>query len=574
MRLGWKKWKALTTFAASGLCAALLAGCASAPKEDKEAERTSRIQANLRIAESLTELGSPQSLSKAAQVLGTDELKGDAGAAQLSSFAARLWSVLYPDMRSPFPSAGQAAPPGPTPAGPASANPASAGTLAEAAPSDSAFFQRLGPALALLTPGPAPDEAQAASMLYGLDAADHINGDSVLPPYLKALLLSRQDKPAQSVRQLYEECLRRDSSFYPAKTGLIDTAIAEGSAAADQAVLLKNASELPTPLAVHSETATILLAAGKPQQAADAAAKALILAPDSTDLLLLRAQAFDAMGDWYGALSILDALLTLAPGNGPALAMKATILFEKGGDPDGAMKILSDVDGKFPGDPAFPELRGRILISRGNSVEGEAALKEALAIDPNRVSTLGFLAQASARAGRWQEADAYLQRIPEQERTTEMLQTGWEIALNLAEYDRALSLAQALEKRTSGDAALLYRVRTLAAADRTQEAQDLATQDLGTATTPAVRASLYFLRAQAARRAGGSPDAVLADLRAALRENPDDLDAILAISDNLSGAGDYRKALAYLRHAQELSPEDADIRARINTATRLAQPEN
>jgi tetratricopeptide (TPR) repeat protein len=562
MRLGrrkWKKWKVLTTCAALGfLCAALLAGCASAPKEDTEAERTSRIQTDLRIAESLTELGSPQSLSKAAQVLGTDELKGEAGAAQLSSFAARLWGVLYPDMHSPFPSASQA----------------SAGALAEAAPSDSAFFQRLGPALALLTPGPAPDEAQAAGMLNGLDAANHINGDSVLPPYLKALLLSRQDAPAQSVRQLYEECLRRDSSFYPAKTGLIDTAIAEGSAAADQAVLLKNANELPTPLAVASETATIFLAAGKPQQAADAAAKALILAPDSTDLLLLRARAFDAMGDWYGALSILDALLTLAPGNGPALAMKATILFEKGGDPDGAMKILSEVDGKFPGDPAFPELRGRILISRGNSVEGEAALKEALTIDPNRVSTLGFLAQVSARAGRWQEADAYLQRIPEQERTTEMLQTEWEIALNLAEYDRALALAQVLEKRTSADAALLYRVRTLAAADRTQDAQALATRDLGTATTPAVRASLYFLRAQAARRAGGSPDAVLADLRAALRENPDDLDAILALSDSLSSAGDYRKALAYLRHAQELSPEDADIRARINTATRLAQPEN
>jgi tetratricopeptide (TPR) repeat protein len=554
----WKKWKALTWIAAAGCLVAVLAGCASAPKEDKEAERASRVQANLRIAASLTEVASPKSLAKAAQVLAADEIKGEPAAAQLAVFAGRLWTALYPAMQNPFPSTGAT----------------SSGSLAAAAPADSAFFQHLGPALALLTPGPAPDETHAAKILDGLAAADNINGDSVLPPYLQAILQSRQGKPAQSVRQLYEECLRRDSSFYPAKIGIIETAIAEGAAASDTPLLLKNADELPSPLAVQSETAAILLAAGQPHQAADAAARALLLAPDSTDLLLLRARAFEAMGDWYGALSIIDNLLTLAPGNGAALAMKATILFEKARDPDGAMKILSNVEGKFPGDPVFPELRGRILLSRGNSVEGEAALQEALKLDPRRISTLGFLAEASARAGRWQEADSYLQRIPEEKWTTEMLQTAWKIALNLDDYDQALSLARRLEKKSGGDAALLYRVRTLAAANRAQDAQELATADLKTATTPAVRASLYFLRAQAARQAGGSPDAVLTDLRAALLENPDDLDAILAISDSLASAGDYRKALAYLRHAQELSPEDADIRARINTAARLAEPEN
>jgi tetratricopeptide (TPR) repeat protein len=553
MRSKFKKLKTVALLAGGAM---VLAACAGAPKKEQDTERASRIQANIRIAMSLTEIASPHSLTDAAKALSNDEIKAEPAARQLAGFAGMLWSVLYPDMQNPLPS--PAAKPGP-------------GDLVQALPTDSSFFQRIGPALALLWPGTISEPSRLQD---DLSAADNINGDSVLPPYLQALLLERQDKQTRSARALYEECLRRDSSFYPAKVGLIAASIAEGKAAEDVTALAQYALQLPSPLAVHTETAAIFLAAGQPLKAANAAAQGLLVDPDSADLLILRARAFVAMGDWYEALAILDAALKLAPGNAAALAMKATLLFEKAGDPDGAMKILSEVDGKFPADPVFPELRGRILISRGNSVEGEAALQEALTLDPNRVSTLALLAQASARAGRWQEADGYLQRIPEQERTTEMLQTGWEVALNLSDYDRALSLAQTLEKSEPGDAALLYRVRTLAAANRPRDAAELATQDLKDAKTPGVRASLYFLRAQAEGKAGGSADAVLADLRAALRENPDDLEALLAIADSLSAAGDNRKALGYLKHAQELSPEDADIRARVSNASRLAGPGN
>lgn len=556
MRTKFKMLKTLALCAGGMAVAGALAACAGTQKQEQEAERQSRIQASIRIAMSLTEVASPRSLSDAAKTLSADDLKGEPAAQQLAGFAGMLWSVLYPDLENPLPA----------PAAKPSAN-----DLVQALPVESTFFQHIGPALALLWPGGIADPS---GLQDDLSIAGNINGDSVLPPYLQALLLTRQDKPSQSPRALYQECLSREPSFYPAKLGLIETEISEGTAAADVTVLAQYAQELPTPLAVQTETAAVFLAAGQPLKAATAAARGLLLDPDSTDLLMLRARAFLAMGDWYGALSILDALLTLAPGNGTALAMKATILFEKAADPDGAMKILSDVEGKFPGDPSFPELRGRILISRGNAVEGEAALQDALRMDPNRVSTLELLAQVSAGAGRWQEADAYLQRIPPEKWTAETQETGWKVAVNLEDYDRALTLAQALEKSEPGDAALLYRVRTLVAASRTQDATDLATQDLKGAKDPAVRASLYFLRADAERRAGASQDMILQDLRAALRENPDDMESLLAIADALSAAGDNRRALGYLKHAQELAPEDADIRARVANAARLAQPGN
>jgi len=550
MRTLWKMSSGLL----AALLPALLLGCAStATQQQGTAEQTTRIQANLRIAERLTETASQQSLTQLSGLVTTEELKGQAGVAELGAFAGRLWKSLYPELPSPFPSVLTS----------------DTGSLAESAPADSKFFQAIGPALSLLAPGPVPDDAAAANMLSGITTADGINSDSVLPPYLHALLLARQQSQEDAIRPWYEECLRRDSTFYPAKLGVIDAAIDQGTAATEMPVLTKYAGELPTPSADQTATARILLAAGQPQQAADAAAQALLTAPDSTDLLIIRAKAFEAMGNWYQALSILDALLNIAPGNGDALSMKATILFEKAGDPDGAMKVLSDAEGKFPGDPSFPELRGRIMLARGNIVGGEAALQDALKIDPRRVSTLALLARTSAGAGRWQQADGYLQRIPERDRNAELLQLGWRIAMGLEGYDRALSFADSLEKTGVGDSGLLFRVRTLVAARRTQDAKEQATSDLKNATTPAVRATLYVLRAQAERQAGDDETTTLADLRSALLENPDDRSALLAVADVLSSAREYRRALGYLKHALELAPEDADIKARISTAARL-----
>ena len=545
-------WK-MSGLLAVSLFMAFLVGCAGTQTQGGSEAQT-RIQANLRIADRLTEVASQQSLTKLSELVATDELKVQPGVAELGAFAGRLWASLYPEVQNPFPS----------PATPAT------GSLSDSAPAGSKFFQTIGPALSLLAPGPVPDDASAARISAALAAADDINNDSILPPYLHALLLARQRSAEDAIRPWYEECLRRDPSFYPAKRGVIEAAIEQGTAASELPALTKEAEELPTPAAAQTAKAQILLAAGQPQQAADAAAQALIAAPDSTDLLILRARAFEAMGDWYQALSILDAVLSINPNNGDALSLKATILFEKAGDPDGAMRILSGAESKFPNDPSFPELRGRIMLARGNVVQGEAALERALTLDPNRVSTLALLAGTSAGAERWSEADGYLQRIPERDRTPDLLRLGWRIAMGLEDYDRALSFADSIEKAGSGDALLLFRVRTLVAARRTQDTKEQTTTDLKTATTPAVRATLYVLRSQAERQAGEDDSVVLADLRSAILENPDDRDALLAIADVLSKAREYRRALGYLKHALELAPEDADIKARISTTSRLA----
>jgi len=323
----------------------------------------------------------------------------------------------------------------------------------------------------------------------------------------------------------------------------------------------------------YEALARVNLAAGQPRQAADTAARALIMAPDSPDLVVLRARAFEAMGDWYQALSQLDSILRVKPDVTDAIALKAEILLEKGNNPDGALRVAADAESRFPNDPVFPELRGRIQLSRGNSSLGEAALTRALQLDPSRTSALALLADSAARSQRWQEASAYLARIPAWARTADDLRLGWRIATNLGDNDQALGFAQALGKKESGDEPVLLTVRSQLAAGKIPEAEDLIARGLPVAASPASRAAFYLLRSRAERQTGGT-DAAVADLRLALRENPDDLECLLDITDVLADNHEYRRALNYLRHAQELSPADGAIRARIDDLSRQAAAEN
>jgi len=574
----------LAVLAPAAFVLVVLLGCAGAPErtpEKEAAEHAAVVQATLQVAQRDMEVASVSSLGHASRLLSDQELRETPEGQELAAFGSRLFAGLYPELQNPFSalaaSTAGGAVEGLPARGEARAAESERGEAARGAataPTGSKFFQLIGPALSLLSPGPAPDDAHAAEILDGLTVADPGKGDSVLPPYLRALLLERQGRPPETIRPLYEDCLRRDPAFYPAKAGIIRSAIDEGNAAAEQQTLLKLAADLPTPLAIQTATARILLAAGQPRQAADTAARALLQAPDSRDLVIIRAQAFDAMGDWYQSLSILDALLSRDPTNSAALVMKADLLFEKAADPDGAMQIASRGEALFPDDPDFPELRGRILLARGNSVEGHAALAAALRLDPSRVTTLSLLAASAAGAGRWQEAAGYLERVPESRRNAGLLRLGWQIAMKLEDYDGALAMAHDIEKKETDDARLLPAVRTLVAERKSREAMDLASADLNAAKAADVRASLYALRAFAARQAGGYADDVLADLRTALRENPDDREALVGIADVLKDQREYRKALTYLKHAQELSPGDASVRARVSDMSRLAESQD
>jgi tetratricopeptide (TPR) repeat protein len=85
---------------------------------------------------------------------------------------------------------------------------------------------------------------------------------------------------------------------------------------------------------------------------------------------------------------------------------------------------------------------------------------------------------------------------------------------------------------------------------------------------PPLASELHFLRSRS-----GSADPLF-DLRTALRENPDNGEALSAIADVLAGQKDYRKAMEYAKRASALSPDNAALAQKAGDFARLAEAGN
>jgi Flp pilus assembly protein TadD len=490
-------------------------------------------------------MGSPVSLAYAARILDAQGVQGDPRAAGLRHIGSTLYARLFPDLRSPFPAGTQASD--------------------DAALAAFPFLAAVMPALNALDQPGTLDDAALASFETALARADVLITGSALPPYLRGEIRIRRSRPAEA-RAFFETSLARLPGFYPSALKLSGLIIAGGSAPSELPRLQQLAAALPTPAMRLAALSRAYLAAGKPDEAADAAAQGLLLVADDARFALLRAQALDAQGNWYQAVRVLDALLQRVPDDSEAILEKARILHQQGGNSAEALRLMEDAQSRFPSDPSFPELRGRILLEEGRMEECAAALAEALAIEPARPSTLTLLLRLAVQNGQWEEASTFLDRIPASARSTDDLRLGWKLATGLGDYSRAAVFARFLKARGGGAAAMALESRSLNAAGfpaRALAEIDAALPQAG----DALRSELYTIRAQA-----GSTDPA-GDLRHALHYNPDNIEALVSLSDLLASQHDFRRAAAYARHAAGLSPDDAGLAQRARDLDALASPE-
>jgi tetratricopeptide (TPR) repeat protein len=367
------------------------------------------------------------------------------------------------------------------------------------------------------------------------------------------MLLERGSTSTAEALVSYETCLNRVPAFYPAGVRISKILLAENKAAGELPRLEQLASLLPTPQMRFKAHARAELAGGQPEKAADAAAQGLLAAPEDPEFALLRADAYAAMGNWYQSLWILDALLKLTPDQPDALLMKARLLSDKEHNPEEAVSVLADAETRFPKAPAFPELRGRILMSADKPEEALTALTQALALAPGSLSTLTLLVSLTTGERDWENASAWLAQIPETSLTDALIGQGWQAATGLGNHDKAIAFAQVLEKRTGAAPALALEARSMIAAGQPDKARGVIDHALrAMETTPALRAELYVIRSMAASE---DPQR---DLRSALLEDADNLEALVGMSTMLESQKEYRKALAYAKHAADLSPDNAD----------------
>jgi Tfp pilus assembly protein PilF len=515
-------------------------GCAGLPEA---------VAGELAQARSLVEIGSPDSLERAAALLSAPELADYEQPRSLGGLAELLYDFLYPEF------AGSLLLPAGFTAAPETLElfALAAGGRPPAQPAvGEAYFDLLLPALyAARRPSLSQDEA--ATLRPAVEQAGRLNPRAVPPLYLGGLLAETLEEDV-TARELYRRSLELEGSFYPAHRRLADLEYAAGDLEAAAAHLQAlHQLGLAGP-ALLKRLARVYLQSSRPDQAEALVAEELIRSPRDRELLLLRSEILEARGDWLQALKPVELILKQQPDDRAARLRKAGLLAAHGRDPEELLRYLRGLD--IGGDPELLELSGKALLAAGRHEEGLKQLEQALALAPGRSSVLRALAEDAAATRRWLQAEEYLSRLSETDRSEADLLLAHRVYGSLGDQSRALEIAAALYGDGRHPEHTLLYAESLLAAGREATLHDFITANLERTADPHIKSGLLFLKARLLP--AGDPE-LLQTLQLSLLADPDNLKTLAAIAGLYLERGDTRKARNYLRRAVALNPLDASL---------------
>jgi tetratricopeptide (TPR) repeat protein len=552
------------------LIAALLTACVSAPAKPPEvASKPIVIQAKpppekesepVPEQDSLTsrirrdvELGSPSSLQRALQSMrqeGIDTL--DFGRA-MTFVAVRMANALYPDLKLALP-----------PVDPPQLSPyykilqdVDKGVYRPPGAAKADFLELLLPSFVLLgNPGPDVLKSAEADLL----AADSMGKSSALTPYFLGLLRERSQDYGTAL-SFYERARLIASDCYPADLGRVRALMALDRPEAALGVLVALREKFPDHNGIKKTLALAYYESGDYAKASPLVASVLQSEPSNSRFLLMRAHLLVLAKSYQQATPLLDAYAGVNPKDRLFLLLRARVAWEGENDAEKALGYLKTGLEAFPDDEDLSMLAARIRMrgTEADKVEGRLLLGVVLAEDPKNVEALRFLLVDSLAGNDPAAPAGYLERLIAEDKGFS------DYSLAVQAYRKGGELASALDwagrwyqsAPDSEDAASTY-VQLLIATKSVQAAQDLIAKKIQDRGSSKFKSRLWTYKS----RLEPSDDAAMSDLRSSLLENPENLEALVAMFDLYFKQKDYRKAQFYLKQALAAGPQDPEVLAR------------
>jgi predicted Zn-dependent protease len=503
-------------------------------------------------------IASPATLGEAIELLDSTPAGESETGRELRYVARSVRRILYPEVSDTE----EAIVPPPASIYPGLFEAIRAGEYPTVSQQNASFLTLVIPPLAALytdDPGVAELAAEA------LGRANEMNTASVIPPYVLGVLAER-DGRLDDALALHEEAVSRDASCYPSRIRIGGLLAATERWKAALAVLLELEAEFPEHPAVLKPLAFAYFETGNIARAEATVARAIQLHEGDQELVLLRAKILAGEANWSQARMLVSTLDESISGRADVLALEARILFQSGGDLFQAAGLARQAMAKEPGNPAYVELAAQIQLAIGREDEATELFQRVLELEPERPSAIVSLLNLRIRDEAWEEARELLATTPEEHRGPEYYLAGYRIYRGIGDLDRALAFAESLLAYSNPE--LRYQIpylEALIALGRTEEAATRIDEVLLGHDDPSARSDLYVLRA----RMAPSPEARLDDLRSALFENPQNLDALRAIADTYMELRDYRRAALFLKRAVALEPNDEELQAKLREAQRM-----
>lgn len=324
----------------------------------------------------------------------------------------------------------------------------------------------------------------------------------------------------------------------------------------------------PKSVAASYLQAFLHFAEKKYPEAREASLETLKMAPDYLPSLLLAGRIESALGNLQMAETYFGKVLRVVPRNGFALRALATTQLRLG-RPDDATKTIAPIDIENSSDPGLLALAGDIAVAKKNFSRATFLFEKAAALSPGSAairSELGMvrLAQGDERAMDDLQTAARMEGAAEEVDSVIILSL-----IKRKQFDAALdSIARLEKKRPEEPLAAYYRGVTLLGKEDIAKARASFEQAL--ALDP------VFLPAATSLAAldmlDNKPDAARARFEAVLKEDANNVRAMMALADLAASRSDEPEQVKWLEKAIKTDPRALAPRSSL-VQHRLAKKE-
>jgi len=399
----------------------------------------------------------------------------------------------------------------------------------------------------------------AAALLTLLAACDSAE-ERAQGHYETALELIEQGNTVKAQIEL-RNAIRLDDSLAGAYFQLGKLQQAEGQLS-QAAGRFRRASDLDeTMTEAHLRYGQIMLAAGKIDEALEASITAFQLAPRDVDVLVLKASTAVALENFESALSTIDDGLAIDDGVADFWLLRAAIAREEG-DEDRALEIVREGLARSPESVALAVLEIDILARSGRLEEVGTAIEGLIERNPDEIAFREAQVRLHLSQRRFDEAEDGLRELAEMRpdepaRSLDIVRLvlrtrGPEVALS--ELNRMVEEAGTPVKAWPFNAA---KVHFFAGRSELDKAEAVLREQIEAldGTEEGRTAALMLARMELARGNEAETEALLEQI---LAGDPGNTDALALRGRIAVTRGDYRAAINDLREAVQNSPDSVE----------------
>lgn len=402
-----------------------------------------------------------------------------------------------------------------------------------------------------------------------IKSALQINQNSVLANYLMAVLLTKQEKFAESLTFLekaYQNSPDTDEIALCYANSLYKT---ENFQLA-QTILNKFDSN-ENNIEVLKQKAYIAFELKNYDDAELYVAKVLQQNPNNLEFILFRAKILVEKKDYIRAVSLLDIYARQDDTFLDYLILRARIQLDWSKNTTAAAETIEKALQLYPENTEILMLAAQISSLTDLPVAGKYAdelTEKVLQKEPNNTEAMTYSLNAFMQREDWNEAYKICKKIIETENfPPEIFGKFVQICLKLGKNSEAFNFSRTQHLKYPEDETILqaYIFAYSKVGNRNNVLKYI--DSLLADSSAKMKSFLYYVRSFLQV----TDDKVLADLRSSLSMNPRNSDALFRLYEIYYDKQDYRKAQYYLRQVVAINPNNSFVRKLNEALTKLVQ---